>query len=195
MSEKQAWEERYQGGRVGWERGVLHPALEDWLARELVPGPRVLVPSCGRSPEVAELARRGYEVTGLELAPSAVRDARAALESAGLSGTIVETDLFAWEPEAPFDALYEQTSLCAFDPARRAEYEERCARWLRPGGCMLGVFMQSNGTEPPPWPCPLEAMRALYEPARWEWVDEPARRIEHPGRPDLHELTARLLRR
>ncbi len=63
--------------RVPWARGKPHPLLIDWLntdaARLVRPGSRALVVGCGLGDDVVELVERGYDVMGIDIAPTAVR--------------------------------------------------------------------------------------------------------------------------
>jgi hypothetical protein len=51
-----AWQERYESGRTGWDRGGQSPALVRWLEDGVLTG-RVLVPGCGRGYEVGRVGR------------------------------------------------------------------------------------------------------------------------------------------
>ena len=67
------WRSRWAEGRTGWHEpegnAGLHAA---WPA--LPEHSSVLVPLCGKSPDLLWLAKRGHEVTGIELSEIAVRD-------------------------------------------------------------------------------------------------------------------------
>ncbi len=184
------WEERYRTGATGWERGVVHPAFLAWRESGALAPCRILVPGGGRSPEPAALAGAGFEVTVVDAAPSAVAVQR---ERLGDAGTVVESDLFAWEPEAPFDAVYDQTCLCALPPGLRGDYEARLARWVRPGGSLFVLFMQTGKEGGPPFDCPIPAMRTLFAPERWVWPEAFGERIWHSE--TFEELPAVLRRR
>ena len=173
MQDATWWEAKYRRGEDGWERGAPNPALEAWLARGVpAPGARVLVPGCGRGHEVVALARRGFDVVGVDFAPSAVEALSARLAQEGLSAEVVAADLFDYEG-GPFDAIYEQTCLCALDPARWPDYERWLFARLRPGGLLLALFMQTGADGGPPFHCDLKAMRALFPERRWAWPEEP----------------------
>jgi SAM-dependent methyltransferase len=144
------WEGRYRGGHTAWERGGLSPALHHWLASGVLKPGRVLVPGCGRSHETVELARRGFQVTAVDIAPSAVQAERDAIRAAGISAEVVKADLLTWEPEGAFDAIYEQTCLCALAPSTWQDYAQRLHRWLRPGGRLFALFMQTGYPGGPP---------------------------------------------
>jgi len=184
------WESRYQEGRTAWERPALNPAFVAWRqSGELAPC-RILVPGAGRSAEPAVLACAGFDVTVLDVAPSAVAAQRAQL---GASAYVVEADVFAWDPAEPFDAIYDQTCLCALPPDHLAEYEQRLARWLRPGGLLLVLFMQTGAESGPPFDCPIPRMRTLFTPERWVWPVNLPPLVHHPSLRD--EQPAALRRR
>lgn len=188
------WEQRYQTGATGWDRGTHSPALDAWLASGALTPCRLLIPGCGRGYEVAHLAQLGFDVTAVDIAPSAVQALRAMLAEAGLSAQVVETDIFHWQPDVPFDAIYEQTALCAIDPVMRSDYAERLWAWLKPGGKLYALFMQTGQAGGPPFHCELADMRALFPAERWRWPEESATRIPRPGREELHELGVLLMR-
>ena len=185
------WQTRYDQGKTGWDRGGTSPMLSRWLgAGDLTPC-RVLVPGCGRGHEVITLAEAGFDVTAIDFADSAVQSLREELSRRGLKARVIQADLFQFSPAEPFDAIYEQTCLCAINPSLRKTYESLLADWLRPGGKLFALFMQTENPEGPPFSCPVEAMRALFSD-RWNWESGPVR-IDHPM--SLHELACILVRR
>jgi len=188
------WEARYRRGETGWDRGAVSPAVDHWRASgALQPGDRLLIPGCGRGHEVVTLARAGFAVTAVDLAPSAVAAARAALDAAGAAAEVVEADLLAWEPDAPFDAVYEQTCLCALDPAHWPAYQSRLAAWLRPGGRLLAHFIQTGRDGGPPFHCDVATMRTLFPESTWVWPAAEPLRLRHPN--GLEEVAYPLTRR
>lgn len=188
------WEGRYREGKTAWDRGETSPALTHWLAEGLVPAARVLVPGCGHGHEIAELIRAGCDVTAVDIASQPVQSLTDDLAGLGLRAEVVQADLLHWQPTAPFDAVYEQTCLCALDPPYWSEYEQRLASWLVPGGTLLALFMQTGREGGPPFDCRLQDMRSLFDGARWEWSDRPPLRVPHPNglSEEGHILTRRL---
>lgn len=189
------WNERYLTGIPPWDRQAVSPALHDWLtAGVLVPG-RVLVPGCGRGHEVVALARAGFTVTALDIAPQALAHMGYELAQAGLEARLIRADVLHWRDGEAFDAIYEQTCLCALPPDDWPAYESRLHEWLKPGGRLCALFMQTGRPGGPPWHCALADMAALFPAARWQW---PAQG-EHPQVPhhhgDQYELAVVLTRR
>jgi SAM-dependent methyltransferase len=159
------WESRFQASHTPWERGQINPAFIDWRASgELAPC-RILVPGAGRSPEPAALLEAGFDVVALDLAESAI-----AVQASHLgSDRAVQADVTTWLPDAPFDAVYDQTCLCALPPKLWPAYEAQLRRWIRPGGRLFILFMQTGREGGPPFDCAIPAMRALF--SSWEWPE------------------------
>lgn len=196
------WNDRFMRGDTPWDRGGAGPQLTAWLDGGILdPGCRVAVPGCGRGWDVAELARRGFDVTGIDVAHEACARAREALAHQGLRAEVIEADVCAWRPARPFDAVYEQTCLCAMHPTAWRAYESALADWVRPGGMLLAMLAQrprpeaveAGIIEGPPYHCDVNAMRMLFDNARWEWPAPPYPRAAHPN--GMHELGLVLRRR
>ena len=66
------WKSRWAEGRTGWHEPEGNDGLKK-LWPELPPGSRVLVPLCGKSPDLLWLAQRGCNVVGTELSGIAAR--------------------------------------------------------------------------------------------------------------------------
>ena len=185
MSGTQAidWESRYRAGPLGWERPGLNPGFLAWReSGELMPC-RILVPGGGRSVEPVAMAEAGFDVTVVDGAASAVAAQRARLERLHVPARVEQADLFAWNPEAPFDAIYDQTCLCALLPTTWPDYAARLHRWLRPAGRLFILFMQTGVAGGPPFHCDMEDMRLLFPASQWEWPDELPSVVAHsPGR-------------
>jgi len=175
------WESRYRDGTTGWERHGLNPAFLAWRDGGTLAPCRILVPGGGRSMEPLALAEAGFDVTVVDVAPSAVAVQRARFERLHIRARVEQADLFAWSPGEPFEAVYDQTCLCALSPPMWPEYELRLHAWLRPGGRLFILFMQSDRPDGPPFNCDLAAMRRLFGPGRWGWPVELPQRIEHPS--------------
>ena len=80
-----------------------------WVLRMLAnTGPlRVLDAGCGQGAYAVALARRGHEVTGVDLSGHMLRAARRAARTAGVTRHVhlVQADLRAWTPRCRFDAI------------------------------------------------------------------------------------------
>ena len=177
------WEARYRDGATGWERPGPNPALQSWLESAVLAPCRILVPGAGRSVEPLVLAEAGFAVTVVDGAATAVAAQRARLERLHVDASVERADLFAWNPPAPFDAIYDQTCLCALPPATWAEYAARLHHWLLPAGRLFILFMQTSVAGGPPFHCDMDDMRLLFPETQWDWPDVLPPVVAHsPGR-------------
>jgi len=186
------WEARYHEASVPWEREGLNPAFQRWQRWLQSHSGTAIVPGCGRSPELCALAQLGWRVTGVDLSETAAGFQQQQLHSAGLTGHVTACNLFDWQPAQPADLVYEQTCLCALNPDHWVAYEAQLAQWLRPGGTLLALFMQTTDPDGPPFHCGIDQMQQLFDPSRWEWHGT-ALRSDHPL--GVYELGFRLTRR
>ncbi len=184
---REFWEQRFAEGNTPWDRGAANPQLGAWLAAGTLNPCRILVPGCGSGYELGALAQAGFDVTGLDYAPLAVMRARKLLATAKAEAELIEADALTWRPQRAFDAIYEQTCLCALYPDQWRSYADQLHRWLVPGGKMLALFVQlpragaaEGAVEGPPYHCDINAMRALFPAPRWAWPKPPYPRTSHP---------------
>ena len=149
------WEQLYQEGNTHWDRGAPSPPLVRYIAEHPISG-AVLIPGCGTGHDAAFLAAKGADITGLDIAPTAVE--RAAANYPDLAERFVEGDLFdlphTWNER--FDHVVEHTCFCAIPPTMREAYASAVHRVLKPGGTLIGVwFINADldpGEEGPPFP-------------------------------------------
>jgi len=181
MNGADTWEARYRRGDTGWDRGDVSPALQHWLDSGALTPCRIMIPGCGRGYEAARLAAAGFDVLAVDIAPSAVASVRALLEKEALQARIIEADLLRFDPPRTVDAIYEQTCLCALAPTEWPDYERKLHAWLRPGGRLLALFMQTGEEGGPPFHCDMDAMRRLFTKERWQWPDTQPLHVPHPS--------------
>jgi SAM-dependent methyltransferase len=190
------WENRYQQGQTPWDKSAPAPELKFLLDAGLLRG-RVLVPGCGRGHDARAIAAAGgAEVIGLDLAPSALREARSFGRREGLR--FEEGNLFTPPPEwaGAFDWIWEHTCFCAIDPGDRELYVTSVHALLRPGGRLLAAFFIDPGLDPgetgPPFgvtPGELDGFFGARFAVEGEW----APRACYPGR-EGRELMRQLRR-
>lgn len=112
------------------------------------PGLRVVDAGCG-SGWLANSMRHHHkaEVTGVDFNPVAVERAREAAKVLGLGTSFVQSDLFAYAPEEPFDlatsiGVLHHTNDC------HAGVRHVCRSLVRPGGHVLIGLYHAHGRKP-----------------------------------------------
>ena len=147
------WLERWQEGRIGWHEPAGNSNLKKHWTKT---GARVLVPLCGKSPDLLWLAEQGNEVVGVELSEIAAHDfftgnklsfgtrrhgGMRVFESEDRRIRIVCGDYFEFEDE-PFEALYDRASLIALPRDRRPDYARHTDALLTAGAYRLLVSLE-----------------------------------------------------
>ena len=152
INEDRDWEAFYRADDTFWDHGEASPGLVDYLAANpsLPPG-QALVPGCGSGHDARALAKAGWAVTGLDIAPSSVPLAKRLATGEALDVDFHIGDFLGDEPHCRFDLVVEHTLFCAIPPARRGDYVQALRRWLKPGGLYLAVnyMIPDDNGEPP----------------------------------------------
>ncbi|MBI4084108.1 MAG: methyltransferase domain-containing protein [Candidatus Lambdaproteobacteria bacterium] len=184
------WQEKYRSGHTPWDLGRVSDPVLALLAEHFPAEGRVLVPGCGRGHEAVYLAACGYRVTALDIAEEPLVELRAAAQARGLEPgrdlEIARADVLALPADyaGAFDVVLEQTCLCALNPARFGDYARMAHTVLKPGGRLLGVFMEVAGGGGPPYSTPPALVKALFHSSRgwaFEGLDPMPRNPARPG--------------
>lgn len=133
------WEERWSEALAG-HTGDLRPAcahLTEVFAS--VPPGVALDAGCGHGAESIWLAGHGWDVTGVDFAPTALEAARSTAESLGneIAGRInfIEGDLSVWAPESEYYDLV--VSLYVHIDGSIEDFILRLADAVKPGGTLF----------------------------------------------------------
>ena len=142
---KDFWEALYQKKSTPWDLGKAAPPLVTFLKSPYaVPPGKIAVIGCGRGYECDLFARNGFEVTGVDFAPSAVQMTSKLLQDGGYLGKnayMLERDFFEiHEYDGYYDYILEHCAFCAIDPSMRRTYAWTVRDLLRPGGKLISLW-------------------------------------------------------
>jgi SAM-dependent methyltransferase len=176
------WEALY-GEREGVWSGRANQALVDEAGT--LPAGRALDLGSGEGGDAVWLADRGWEVTGLEISPTALSRAADATRRLGLDGRtrFVLADLAQapW-PDGVEDQPYDLVSACFLQSPvtfPRAEVLVRAAGLTRVGGHVLVVAHAApppwsqhvdDGTDPHLFPAPADYLATVTAVGAWDVV-------------------------
>jgi len=149
------WLARWRDGRTGWHEVDGNAALRQYWP-DPGSGCRILVPLCGKSPDLLWLASQGCRVTGVELSEIAIRDffeeSGIPFECCVVNGqtlfqtkergiTLVCGDYFEFS-DSPFDAIYDRGSLIALPQDVRPQYIEHTNSLLAPNAVKFLITLE-----------------------------------------------------
>ena len=173
------WEERYLKNDTPWDKGEPSPGLLEFFRThpDLKHG-TVCVPGCGMGHDALAWAEQGFEVTGIDISPTAVDRCRSVRRHRNLRFEC--RDFLNETPEKPFDWLFEHTLYCAINPSHRDRYAKSVIRWVKPGGHFLAVHYLIDDEDGPPFGCTREEIIERFSPMvnlveDWEPVSWPHR--------------------
>lgn len=205
------WHARWQNGQIAFHEGEANAHLtQHWPKLDM--GPRVFVPLCGKTEDLAWLAAQGHDVVGAELdaravaaffaehdlAPKVSRHGALTLYSAGRI-SIWQGDIFALTPEAlgPVDAVFDRAALVALPYKMRITYAQHCTKLGKTAPQLLITYEYVNPEmQGPPHSVPEDEVHEHYAASftvtlleRTE-ITGPLRKRTH-GTEAVYHLTAR----
>ncbi|MGB3515418.1 MAG: methyltransferase domain-containing protein [Elainellaceae cyanobacterium] len=158
------WENRYQENTARWDLGQPALAFVDWLTdRQPQPG-RMMVLGAGRGHDALWFASHGFEVVGVDFAPSAVEQARALAQEQQLSAQFEQHNIFELPDDwhHSFDYVLEHTCFCAIAPEQRPAYVQVVQQLLKPTGQFIGLFWAHDRPGGPPFGSRVADIQSLF---------------------------------
>ena len=179
------WESRYKSGETPWEKGAPSPGLLEYLETNPPLDGKILVPGCGWGHDVRAISTPANEVTGLDIAPSAIQGADSFAKTGRETYRLEDLFNLPSDMRETFDWVWEHTCFCAIDPSMRPAYVQAVSTALKPGGHLLAIFYLDPGNDNehdgPPFgvtPAQLDAFFSDSFQLVREWLPSRA----YPGR-------------
>ncbi len=113
------------------------------------PPGRALDLGCGTGTNSITLAKQGWEATGIDFAPKAIRTARRKAKRAGVEAHFLTQDVTQLDNlRQPFDLILDIGCFHSLDAQGQIDYRENLDRLLKPGGSFLlyVFFRNENGS-------------------------------------------------
>jgi thiopurine S-methyltransferase len=168
------WLERWQEGRTGWHEPSGNAGLKKHWRKT---GCRILVPFCGKTPDLRWLADRGNDVIGVELSDLAVR---AFFDEQELSYDIIDGELPGYRARESSitifcgdyyalksvrcDAHYDRGALIATPADNRAAYAAHTSALLEEAAEQLIITLEYDQTmaDGPPFSVPSSELLSYW---------------------------------
>jgi len=144
----------YRFGPKPWDSGVPPPELIEVIegARRL-PAGRALDLGCGTGTTTVYMANNGWQMTGVDFVPRAIRAARAKAAAASLSVAFLVGDvtrLHQYPIEPGFDLLFDQGCFHSLPEAAQPAYAREVTGMARSGATyLLYAFGRQPGARRP----------------------------------------------
>jgi 2-polyprenyl-3-methyl-5-hydroxy-6-metoxy-1,4-benzoquinol methylase len=137
---------RLRPEEIPWNIAEPPALLRDLLASGRIAPCRMIEAGCGTGNHARFLAAHGFDVTGVDIAPTALALARRGAASEGLECRFVEADLTATPPAfaEKFDFAWEWEVLHHIAPVLRPAWVRNLHHLLNPGAAYVSVCFSED---------------------------------------------------
>ena len=165
VDHSQFWEDIYLENDTGWDLKGVTPVFNS-ISNKLIKG-KVCIVGCGRGYDAIMLAKKGFDVTAVDFAPTPISELNKLAIEKSVTITTVQDDIFSLVGKYPdtFDYVIEQTCFCAIHPNRRKEYEILVRTILKPGGKLVGLWFPLDKSQEeggPPWGTTIDEVKSTF---------------------------------
>ncbi|KWX68692.1 class I SAM-dependent methyltransferase [Mycobacterium sp. NAZ190054] len=134
----------YKNQTPPWVIGEPQPAVIELERAGLIAG-RVLDVGCGTGEHTILLAAAGYDVIGVDGAPTAVAQARRNAEARGVTARFEVADALHLPEQPKYDTIVDSALFHIFDDADRVSYVRSLRSATRPGSVLHVLALSDAG--------------------------------------------------
>jgi SAM-dependent methyltransferase len=138
------FDDAYKSRTAPWVIGEPQPAIVD-LERTGVMHGKVLDAGCGTGEHTILLSRLGYDVLGIDAAPTAIEQARANAAAKGVDARFEVADAMNLGSEPRYDTIVDSALFHIFDDTDRARYVASLHAICRPGALVHLLALSDKG--------------------------------------------------
>jgi SAM-dependent methyltransferase len=143
------WDQRYIQSDTPWDSGVPSQHLKSFLAEGKVKSGRVLELGCGTGTNAIFLAQQGFDVTAVDLSPTALERAREKAAQAKVKINFVEADVTALpDLGGPFPFMFDRGTYHIVRKINLAGFQTMLAKMVEPSGFYLVLAGNANTLAP-----------------------------------------------
>jgi len=139
------WDTPYHdNGRPGWDTGRVAPELKKAVEEDRAGRGRAVVLGCGLGTNAIYLAGKGFDVTGVDVAPAALTRAGQKAREAGVDVRWIVADVLALPELEPFDLIFDRGCYHHVRQYNAAGYVQCVRRLSHPGTLLLILAASAN---------------------------------------------------
>jgi SAM-dependent methyltransferase len=139
------WDARYRDdGRPAWDTGRPSSNLKRVLEQKNLQPCRALELGCGTGVNAVYLAKQGFEVTAIDIAPTALKLAKDRATKAGVEVEWIQGDVLVPPPLEDFDLIFDRGCYHGVRRQGPSRYVEVVKKLCRPGGRVLILAGNAN---------------------------------------------------
>jgi len=141
------WDAMYRSDRrPGWDTGRPSTELKSLVEQQVLRPCRVVELGCGTGVNAVYLASQGFDVTAIDLAPTALQAAEERARKAGVKVRWIQADVLNPPSMEPFDLIFDRGCYHGVRRQNAAGYVKTVKALCRAGGRVL--ILAGNANEP-----------------------------------------------
>jgi SAM-dependent methyltransferase len=180
LDDSEFWDNLYEQGESNWDLKSPNPVFKSLLegGNIIQPG-SILITGSGKGYDAVAAAKAGYTVTAVDFSQNAVDHTRKLAEVESVNLNVMQENVFNLNNvlNEQFDIVYEYTTFCAINPARREEFASVISALIKPGGKFVSVVFPIDGREGGP-PFSIDPVQFYKLFSRYLKLEFSSRRIE-----------------
>jgi SAM-dependent methyltransferase len=143
------WDARYRGdARPSWDTGRPSTELKRMVEQGILQPSRIVELGCGTGVNAVYLASQGFDVTAIDLSPTALDAARKRAEEAGVTVNWIQADVLNPPALGSFDLIFDRGCYHGVRRIDAVGYVRTVTSFIRPGGNVLIIAGNANQPEP-----------------------------------------------
>lgn len=156
------WDASYTDGPAPWDIGQPQPAIARLASRGVFAG-SVLDAGCGLGENTLHIASLGLPVLGVDVAETALANARKKAAELGIEAEFAVADAFHLERLGRrFDTVLDSGLFHTLEGDEQQNYVRSLASATKQGGSVYVLCFSDEGPEPGPHPVRQEELRAAF---------------------------------
>jgi SAM-dependent methyltransferase len=179
------WDADYRGPHPpAWDIGRPADELQKLVSRGAARGRRAVDLCCGSGTDAIYLAGQGFDVTALDIAPTALGQAERKAHAAGVTVRWVLADVLAPPGLGPFDFIYDRGCYHVVRDQNLAAYLQTVRRFSHPGSQFLLLAAGRDGRAANDQPSGVTEEELRYDFLPFfdlEWLREIRLESNQPG--------------
>ena len=164
MLQENRFEERYAKGDTPWDLGRADANLVEMVEKMPVKSCRALDIGCGTGDNSLWLARKAFQVTGVDVSARAIKEARNKAQQDSVECRFLVADFLKQQVDgAPFGFVFDRGCFHSFDSAEeRRLFAENVGAHLGKGGLWLSLIASADAPQRDPGPPRLSAAEIVF---------------------------------
>ena len=146
---------------IPWAKLETNPFLQEYLDNHLGEG-KALVIGCGLGDDALALSEAGFEVTAIDISPSAIKWCNDRFDGFGINFCVHDVLELPDEMHEAFDFVFEAFTIQSLPLALRDKIITAISKTVSPKGKLLAVAhgkREGERYDGPPWPLEMNELR------------------------------------